>query len=37
MRGLAIAGLGVVSLAGAIELWHVVLLVAVYGVGQALF
>jgi MFS family permease len=37
MRGLAIAGIGVILLAGAIELWHVVVLVAVYGVGQALF
>jgi MFS family permease len=36
-RGLAIAGIGVISLTGAIELWHVVVLVAVYGVGQALF
>jgi MFS family permease len=37
VRGLAIAAIGVISLAGAIELWHVVGLVAVYGVGQALF
>jgi Transmembrane secretion effector len=37
VRGLAIAGIGVISLTGAIELWHVVVLVAVYGIGQALF
>jgi MFS family permease len=37
VRGLAIAGIGVISLTGVIELWHVVGLVAFYGVGQALF
>jgi hypothetical protein len=37
IRGAAIAGIGVVSLTGAIELWHVVVLVAVYGIGQAVF
>jgi MFS family permease len=37
IRGLAIAGIGVISLTGDIELWHVAVLVAVYGVGQALF
>jgi hypothetical protein len=37
LRGLAIACIGGLSLAGAIELWHVIALVALYGVGQALF
>jgi MFS family permease len=37
VRGVAIAGIGVISLTGGIELWHVAVLVAVYGVGQALF
>jgi Transmembrane secretion effector len=37
VRGLAIAGIGAISLTGGIELWHVAVLVAVYGVGQALF
>jgi MFS family permease len=37
IRGCAIATLGVLSVTGALELWHVVALVAVYGVGVALF
>jgi MFS family permease len=37
IRGLAIAGIGVISITGGIELWHVILLVAVYGIGQAVF
>ena len=37
VRGLAIAALGVLSVAGAIELAHVIGLVAVYGIGEAFF
>ncbi|WP_053227834.1 MFS transporter [Solirubrobacter soli] len=36
-RGLAVGLLALLSLTGAIELWHVVALVAVYGVGAAFF
>jgi MFS family permease len=34
---LSIAGLGVLSLSGQLQLWHVFGLVAVYGVGTAIF
>jgi MFS family permease len=37
VRGVAIAGIGVLSLIDAIQLWHVIALVAVYGAGDALF
>lgn len=37
VRGAAIAAIGVLSVAGVLELWHVVALVAVYGAGAALF
>ena len=37
LRVVAIGSLGLLALAGAVELWHVVLLVIVYGVGEALF
>jgi DHA3 family tetracycline resistance protein-like MFS transporter len=37
VRGLAVGALAVLSLTGAIELWHVVALVAVYGAGAAFF
>jgi hypothetical protein len=37
VRGLAIGGLGLLSVSGAIELWHIVVLVAVYGAGEAFF
>jgi MFS family permease len=37
VRGSAIATLGVLSLTGTLRLWHAVVLVAVYGVGVALF
>lgn len=37
VRGLAIGTLGLLSVAGSLELWHVVLLVAVAGAGEALF
>jgi MFS family permease len=37
IRLAAIATVGILSLAGTLELWHMYLLVAVYGVGEALF
>ena len=37
VRFTAIGILGLLVLAGEVELWHVVVLVAVYGVGEALF
>ncbi len=37
VRFVGIAALGALSLAGALELWHVVVLVAVYGAGEAFF
>ena len=37
IRFAAIGSIAVLSLAGVIELWHVVVLVVFYGVGQALF
>jgi hypothetical protein len=37
LRFVAITGIGVLSLAGTVELWHLIALVAVYGVGEALF
>jgi hypothetical protein len=33
----AIAVIGVLSISGNIELWHIIVLVSVYGVGEALF
>jgi MFS family permease len=36
-RGLAVGLMAVLSLTGALELWHIVALVAVYGAGQAFF
>ena len=36
-RGLAVGLMAILSLTGALELWHVVALVAVYGAGQAFF
>jgi len=36
-RGLAVGVMAALSLTGALELWHVVALVAVYGAGQAFF
>jgi MFS family permease len=36
-RGLAVGLMAVLSLTGALELWHVGTLVAVYGAGQAFF
>jgi MFS family permease len=37
IRGSAIATIGLLSVAGALELWHLLGLVAVYGAGEALF
>src|SRR6188472_903494 len=37
LRGVAVGLMAVLSLTGALELWHVVVLVAVYGVGTAFF
>jgi MFS family permease len=37
VRGFAVALVAVLSLAGALELWHMVLLVGVYGAGTAFF
>ena len=37
IRFVAIGSIAALSLAGVIELWHVVVLVVFYGVGQALF
>jgi MFS family permease len=36
-RGVAVGLMALLSLTGALELWHVVALVAVYGAGQAFF
>jgi MFS family permease len=37
VRGLAIGAVGVLSVTGALELWHVIVLVALEGAGQSLF
>jgi len=37
LRGLAIAAIGVLAVSGDLELWHLVVLVAFYGAGEALF
>jgi MFS family permease len=37
VRGVAIGALGLLSVSGNIELWHILLLVAVYGAGEAFF
>jgi DHA3 family tetracycline resistance protein-like MFS transporter len=37
VRGAAIGALGVLSITGMLQLWHVVALIAVYGAGNALF
>jgi DHA3 family tetracycline resistance protein-like MFS transporter len=36
-RGLAVAVIAILSLTGALELWHMLLLVAVFGAGTAFF
>ena len=37
IRGLAIGALGILSVTETIELWHVIGLVAIYGIGEAFF
>ncbi len=37
LRGAAVAGLGVLSLAGSLHLWHMIVLSAVFGAGTAFF
>ncbi|MBA2311962.1 MAG: MFS transporter, partial [Actinobacteria bacterium] len=37
IRGIAVAAIGVLSITGTIQLWHMFVLVAVYGVGDAFF
>ena len=37
VRGLAIGAIGVLSLTGSVELWHLIVLVAIYGIGEAFF
>ena len=37
VRGAAIAGIGLLSVTGKLQLWHVLALVAVYGAGAAVF
>lgn len=37
VRGLAIGTIAVLALSGALELWHLLVLVAIYGAGEALF
>ena len=37
IRGAAIAAIGVLAVTGTLELWHLIILVAVYGAGSALF
>jgi DHA3 family tetracycline resistance protein-like MFS transporter len=37
LRGVAIAAIGLLAVTGELELWHLLVLVAVYGAGEALF
>jgi MFS family permease len=37
VRGIAIGAIGLLAMADALELWHLLVLVAVYGAGEALF
>ncbi|HEV8563950.1 MAG TPA: MFS transporter [Actinomycetota bacterium] len=37
IRGVAICAIGFLTVSGAVRLWHIVALVVVYGVGQAIF
>ncbi len=37
VRGAALVALGVLSLAGVVELWHMMLIAALYGAGTAFF
>ena len=36
-RALAIGGVGLLTISGNVELWHILVLVAIYGTGDALF
>jgi hypothetical protein len=37
IRGAAVTGIGVLAISGQLELWHIFVLVACFGVGDALF
>jgi MFS family permease len=37
VRGIAIGAIGALSLTGSLELWHLIVLVGIYGVGEAFF
>jgi MFS family permease len=37
IRGAAVAAMGILSLTGVIQLWHLIVLAAVFGVGDAFF
>jgi hypothetical protein len=37
IRASAMAAIGALALAGSLELWHMIVLVAIYGAGEALF
>lgn len=37
VRGLALLAMGVLSLAGVLEIWHMALIAAIYGAGNAFF
>jgi hypothetical protein len=37
IRGAAIGAIGILTVTGAVRLWHIVALAVVYGVGQAIF
>ena len=37
IRGFAIGAIGMLTVTGAVHLWHIVALVVVYGIGQAIF
>ena len=36
-RAIAIGGIGLLTISGSVELWHILVLVAFYGTGDALF
>lgn len=37
MRGVAVAAIAILSLSGVVRLWHVIVLVAIYGAGEGFF
>jgi DHA3 family tetracycline resistance protein-like MFS transporter len=37
IRGLSVLGMGILALTGTLEYWHLIVLAALYGVGQAFF